>query len=90
MYPVGAALAAGLMAWHVYALTVMWGWFVTPLFGLDTPSMSAMGGLFLIWGLLHKSKQPDNDENGLRSSLKYMAICVTRPAAVMLIGWFLK
>src|SRR5262245_59405185 len=41
-------LAAGSMAIHAFALRSMWGWFVTPTFGVEAPTALTCVGLFFV------------------------------------------
>jgi hypothetical protein len=89
MYPIAVAMVAGLVAWEIYVLTVMWGWFIAPMFGLDTPSMTAMAGLYLFWSLLPKGHQVNSDKSETGTAWRRLAINVLRPAVVLMIGWVL-
>lgn len=80
------AVVAALVAWEVYVMTVMWDWFVAPMFNLDTPNMATMGGLYFFWLLLPKSRQASSDP---AESPERMARSFLRPAVILFIGWVL-
>lgn len=55
---VGMALGAAV----VPAYQLMWGWFVTPTFGIEVPKFGLMWGLLMFIGLLtHRSSKEDDD-----------------------------
>ncbi|MGC3984817.1 MAG: hypothetical protein QM777_08865 [Pseudorhodoferax sp.] len=51
--------------WSGLAVSVLWGWFVVPLFGLPALSIAQAYGIALLVGLLtHQESKADKDEDG--------------------------
>ena len=70
-------------------LTILWGWFFIPTFGLPPISIAqAMGiGLVINYLTYHLVRTPATEESG-SDQLKFMAIqAIYRPVTVLAIGW---
>ena len=111
------AAAGGLLAWLVcgamlagivvnaLVLTVLWGWFVVPTFGLAPLSVPVAGGLVTICVLLRgeatptRSEKPEKDDDELdpkelRRTFETIRLgllrVVLRPIVLLGAGWLLK
>jgi hypothetical protein len=81
---VGALLVAGAML-NGWVLTMLWGWFVSPLFGLPPLSIPQAIGLCLVVSMMvgtsRASKDSDKDWTNL------LAVGVGTPLLVLAMGW---
>jgi hypothetical protein len=76
------ALAPVGIIWGAYALTVLWGWFVVPVFGLDPISMTYAAGLGVLISFAFKSV-PDKGPDMAAA----VGITLLYPAFALAIGW---
>jgi hypothetical protein len=83
LLPLYIAFAA---MWEGYALSVLWGWFVVPMFGLPALSIPFAMGLALVVGLL-TSHRLGNEATDDSKQWRMVWVAVMRPAMVLLIGW---
>ena len=74
-----------LGAWTVYALTILWAWFITPQFGLAVPSFATMWGLLLTFQMVRGYQHSDEPLNG-----EMLVGAVTYPAMALAFGWSIK
>ncbi len=82
------AIAIPASLWVAYAATVLWGWFVTPTFGIAVPGVWTMFGLFIL-ARLPFSKANAESESGVDWD-KVWRECVhvaVGPAIALLLGW---
>jgi phosphate/sulfate permease len=84
---------APAMIWGGYVLQVLWGWFLTPLFGMAVPSIAYCLGLSLI--LSYATNQdlsgiPTKDRKYPELVASAMSRSFIRPAWILLIGWVLS
>lgn len=69
-----------------WALTILWGWFVVPIFGLPALSISSAIGLGLVVNLL--TYQPVHDPRTNRvKAVEGVAWIIIRPTFPLLVGW---
>lgn len=87
-------LAALGAIWSGYVLTILWAWFVMPIFGLPALAIAPAIGLAVVAGYLThqyvpKAAKPDGDgkwdETG--RAIAHMAF---KPAFALLVGWIVK
>lgn len=70
-----------------YALSVLWGWFIAPVFHLPQLSIPVAIGLALVVGFMTKQVNwNDGDEKGY----KELVCSLVKPAFALLIGWIVK
>jgi hypothetical protein len=90
------AATLGLIAvgaiWNGYVLTILWGWFIAPTFGLPALSLATAIGLALVVSYLTHQYLPKCAEEGdtwdkLGRAFWHMLM---RPAFSLLIGWVVK
>ncbi len=78
-----ALLIAGVSVWRGYVLSILWGWFAVPAFGLPALSIPLAIGVALITGMLaENSTTPKETDAGTT-----IAKIVLGPALVLLVGW---
>lgn len=71
-----------------YALSVLWGWFIAPYFGLPVLNIPTAIGLALVVGYL-KNQDINSDETAgfIESLVKIFGRAIFRPAFALFIGW---
>lgn len=87
---VGSIVFAGLIAidilsiaWAGYVLSILWGWFAVPLFGLRVLSVPEAIGVALIVGAMARPYVPSREgDTGERIAMVFI-----KPALALLIGW---
>ena len=85
-----AVLAAG-MAWSGYALAILWGWFISPVFGLPLISVNAAIGVSLVASYLTKSVRNKKDERPLVEQFtSAVSLSVIRPLVALGVGWCVR
>jgi len=97
-------MLAGIVV-NALVLTVLWGWFVVPTFGLAPLSVPVAGGLVTICVLLRgeatptRSEKPEKDDDELdpkelRRTFETIRLgllrVVLRPIVLLGAGWLLK
>ena len=73
-----------------YALSIMWGWFITPVFDLPTLTVSSAIGISMIVGYLTKtiSITPKKDKKTDGESFLEASIhTVLKPTFALCFGW---
>jgi high-affinity Fe2+/Pb2+ permease len=75
-------LLAASSIWRGFALSILWGWFIVPVFGLPALSIPFAIGLSLVVGFLTDHV---DDKDGDWSAAVYKA--AIGPAVALLIGW---
>lgn len=66
----------------------MWQWFITPAFGIATPKLYLIYGLFLIACFLKSDLT--KEESNRKNSIDLLAATVGRAGAFLLIGWVVQ
>ena len=85
--PVLIALSA---LWRGYVLSVLWGWFVVPAFGLPALSVPLAIGLSLIVSFLtmHKTgNEAEKDRELSEAFIHSVVVAALVPAFVLFAGW---
>lgn len=82
-FPVVIAIAS---MWRGYVLSILWAWFVVPLFGLPQLSIPLAIGISLIVGMLtnHRTGREVEKKGGLGNAI---GLSVFVPALFLLMGW---
>lgn len=82
---IAAPLITLVVIWDGYVLSVLWGWFLVPAFGLPALSIPMAIGLSAVATLLttHGAK-PDEDK------WRVFLRPILGPAFLLLIGWIAK
>lgn len=73
-----------------YTLSVLWGWFIVPIFGLPTLGIvSAMGFALVVTYLTHQADWT-KDENKTSGAVgRAFTVAVLKPLFGLLFGWVL-
>ena len=81
------ALSPALIVWRGYALAVLWGWFVAPIFGLQALTILQAVGLGMVAAFL-RGYSDDNSEKPMRDRVrKWIIGAGVYPAAAIGFGW---
>jgi hypothetical protein len=81
-------VSAGLNGWVV---SVMWGWFVVPTFGLPSLTVLQAVGLCLVLGMLIRNASSDNSEKDKTERwVSAVAYAVGTPLFTLFVGWIVK
>lgn len=79
--------------WRGYVLTVLWGWFIVPVFHLPALTIVVAIGVAMVVGFL-TYQQPEEKPNDTRSSTEKIsagiATALMHPAVYLLIGWIIQ
>lgn len=73
-----------------YALSVLWGWFIVPVFNLPQLSIPVAIGVALVVGYLTKQEtnSSDTEDKSFGELMaKGFAISIAKPAVALLFGW---
>ena len=73
-----------------YVLSILWGWFMVPVFHLPALSVAPAIGIALVIGYLTKQLPPDIEEKERSTASKIarlVGLAVFHPALVLVFGW---
>jgi len=70
--------------WSGYVFSILWAWFIVPLFGLPALSVAAAIGVTLVVRFLTHQRQP-----GMPSGQTWASIAIV-PLVFLAIGWVVK
>jgi hypothetical protein len=74
-----------------FALTVMWGWFIVPVFELPALAIVPAIGLALVAGFLtHQPMEQRTDQLISDTLLDSLVFSVLRPLEFLFIGWIVS
>ncbi len=74
-----------------WALSVMWGWFVVPLFGLPALSIPAAIGLSMVVGMLtHQTMPTEKDKSAGLLITGIIAHAILTPLLIVAVGYIIK
>lgn len=85
------ALALGYV-WSGYALTILWGWFMVPTFGLPSLALAPAIGVAVVVGYLTHPYRPTEEAKGTMAEhmAESFSIIAMKPAMALLVGWIVK
>lgn len=84
---VAVVLVVGTML-NGWVLTVLWAWFVVPVFALPLLSTAYAIGIASIIGFLtHQYQRSDNDLSANDSLIAALAYAIGRPLLLLAFGW---
>lgn len=87
---VAGAIVLGLLVglWFAFAAWVLWGWFVTPAFGVAQPSLPMLFGVLLTWrAITYEMPKKDSDTADLKTKAIFV---VFGPALLIGFGWLVR
>jgi hypothetical protein len=83
------ALIAAAALWRGYVLSILWGWFAVPIFGLPQLTVPAAIGVCLIVGMFFARNDEDN-RSGWEKFGSSIAVTFIGPLCTLLVGWIVK
>ena len=86
-----AVLALSSM-WNGYVLTVLWGWFLVPTFGMPALALAPAIGLSLVVSFLTHQSDAAKEQEGssMERFSKAVAHSLLMPALVLGVGWVVQ
>lgn len=85
--PIILAIVVPFLLWSGWAVTILWGWFVAPTFGLPALTITQAAGICLLLGVMRARMAAPKDETTW--GLKLFAMVFGPPIAVG-VGWVIK
>ncbi|MBH2008236.1 MAG: hypothetical protein I8H71_00915 [Xanthomonadaceae bacterium] len=77
--------------WAGLAVSVMWAWFIVPVFGLPALSIAQAYGIVLLVGLMTAKEKTEKDSGSFAAVLgKGFLRTSLVPALVLLVGYIVK
>lgn len=77
--------------WRGYSLSVLWSWFMVPIFGLPALSIASAIGVALVVGFItHQPDTTKDDESFADKTVKAVVFAVLYPPLMLGIGWIVK
>lgn len=71
-----------------WALSVLWGWFVTPIFGITAPTIPMAIGFSLVVGMFSSSSSSSDKEKSTGQIIgSIIGVAIFRPAFAVFMGW---
>ena len=88
------ALIGGIVGQGL-ALSILWRWFITPIFGLPVLTMAQAYGIALVFCALRGYREPAQTDKDAKTSVatgvwKLLIIIVVHPGILVGIGWIVK
>jgi hypothetical protein len=82
-------LLAASCLWNGYVLSVIWGWFIVPTFGLHALGVVPAIGVCLVMSFLtHQYSPPCKEEKtGFSQLMHSIGYIAARPLLTLLAGW---
>ncbi len=91
--PLLFAIGLALLMWRAWAVAILWGWFVTPQFGVAVPAFWMIFGLLLFVSLVKASSSSNKTGNDAQDQknawLSLLGHAIAPPLSVAF-GWFAK
>lgn len=88
-----AVLGVPALLWRGYVLTILWGWFIVPLFGVPALSIPLAIGLSLTVAFL-TSQRTGNETTEKKSEgeklLTSLILCAAWPLIALGVGWVVQ
>ena len=89
------AMFGALALWYVwsgFALTILWGWFMVPTFGLPQLALAPAIGVAVVVGYLTHPWRPTEDAKDTKTErmVEGFAFMAMKPALALLVGWIVK
>ena len=76
---------------NVWALTVLWSWFIPPIFGVGDITYTSAAGLWLVAGLLNPRQDiPCEDARTTAEKTAVALGTLARPVVTVFFGWIVK
>ena len=80
--------------WRGYVLTILWGWFVVPTFGMSPLALVPAIGLSVVVGYLTHQYTPKavkpEDDGKWDETVRAISHILRQPVFALLVGWVVK
>lgn len=84
-------IAIPLSLWHAFAIQVLWGWYVTPIFHIPTPNLFAVAGLWLIPNSLTANTMRSwENKEGKDKFVAVATVWLLGPPVLIFAGWIYR
>jgi hydrogenase/urease accessory protein HupE len=73
-----------------YALSILWGWFIEPTFGVDQLSMTSAIGLSMVVAFLTHQVNPsqfETESEFVEILGRVVGLAIVRPTVALAMGW---
>lgn len=90
IFEVGSVIVASIM--NGWVMSILWSWFIVPLFGLPLLSIPQSIGFALVIGILTKNQTNSNSKDKDTSTLvaEIIGYGVFSPLLFLFMGWIIK
>lgn len=86
----GLLILTPLIYWQAYVATVLWGWFITPVYGVQSPSIYTIGGVLFLWSLIRDTPPRAKSDDKWGDFLWAVSSAIVVPALLLGIAWVWK
>ncbi len=86
----GLVIGVPLALWNSWVMTVLWGWFAVPQFGVRPLSMPVAYGILLLAGMMHPTPNTTKEQRERGSTERVIEILVLgafTSTLSLLLGW---
>ncbi len=91
---VGVPLLLALSSiFNGYALKVLWGWFIVPIFHLPQLTIPSAIGIALVVGYLTKQTndcKKEKERSGGEAFFHLIALAILQPSVALFMGWIVQ
>lgn len=84
------ALWLPLVVLNGWAFSILWGWFIFPVFGVELGVYQAIGLMTVVGFILQKVPPNDDDEPIEDTLIRNLVWFTTKPLVCLAMGWIYK
>lgn len=84
---IGGIFYALILFLYGVVLKALWGWYMTPTFGLPAISLAQAIGIILIISLLTTSQYTGQDDMDVEAHIHEAIYMIAYPLLILLFGW---
>ena len=78
------------VVWSAYVLTILWGWFIVPQFGLEPLTIRfAIGLSLIITYLTYKYDHYEDDRSAQERFYSQLGLAIIKPLFALFFGWII-
>ena len=81
---VGSVITTGL------ALSVLWSWYIVPIFNAPQISIAQAYGIVLCFAVTQRYQPVDDEQDSSKAILRLVTLVLIRPALLILSGWIIR
>jgi hypothetical protein len=86
--PVAVLIALPAAIWQAFVAHILWGWFVTPAFGIEAPAIVHLAGVMLLISMPIARYRRDDGADA-KWLLGAIIFSIVMPSSSLLLGWVL-